>query len=97
MNRQDYPRLPPLPHLITDPSLAHRCIHVTSQIESMRFFCDIPVDSCRVDSVCARPKQADFRQLAYCDRHNSTANFYDVVRISVEEGARTGSEYYYPS
>ena len=27
----------PLPHLITDPSLAHRGIHVTSQIESMRF------------------------------------------------------------
>ena len=26
----------PLPHLITDPSLAHRGIHVTSQIESMR-------------------------------------------------------------
>ena len=27
----------PLLHLITDPSLAHRGIHVTSQIESMRF------------------------------------------------------------
>ena len=26
-----------LPHLITDPSLAHRGIHVTPQIESMRF------------------------------------------------------------
>ena len=27
----------PLPHLITDPSLAHRGIHVTAHTESMRF------------------------------------------------------------
>ena len=35
MNRQGPPS--PLPHLITDPSLAHRGIHVTPHTESIRF------------------------------------------------------------
>ena len=35
MNRQGLPS--PLPHLITDPSLAHRGIHGTPHTESMRF------------------------------------------------------------